>query len=167
MLFIDNSANGENAQLPTGNESMPSRGPTHDDDIDHESQTKFTESFNTTTHELTRRLIEVGQEDKLKKWLKRHYRDQNIIKGEISLCIESFTEVAESFIDLRKAYTPDAELSGSIKAAIDILNNTDGVEVESLFSVNAMEVLENDTKRMEWLQMPEATHTAMDDKTSR
>lgn len=94
----------------------------------------------------------------MKKWLKGHHRNQSIIKGEISQYIESFTEVAKSFIDLRKAYTPAAELSESIKAAIDILNNMDGVEVESLFWVNAMEVLENDTKRMEWIQMPATAH---------
>lgn len=50
--------------------------------------------------------------------------------------------------------TPNSKLPKSIKAAIEILNYTEGVEVASPFWVNAMEVLENDTKRMQWLKMP-------------
>lgn len=49
---------------------------------------------------------------------------------------------------------PPDELQGSIKAIVDIRNNTKGVEVASPFWVNATGVLE--TKRILWLQMQEA-----------
>lgn len=44
-------------------------------------------------------------------------------------------------------------LSNSIKVAIDILNNNEGIEAASLFWVNATEILENETKGMLWLWM--------------
>lgn len=47
-------------------------------------------------------------------------------------------------------------LCNSIKAAVDILINTKGVEVASPFRINAIEVLETDRKGMLWLTMLEA-----------
>lgn len=45
-MFIGNSATGQNAWHPIGDEPMPSWGPTGDD-VDHESHTEFMESSNT------------------------------------------------------------------------------------------------------------------------
>lgn len=47
------------------------------------------------------------------------------------------------------------KLRDSIKAVIDIINNMEVVEMASPFWVNSTEVLENETKRILWLQMPE------------
>lgn len=47
MQFIGNSANRENVWLPTGDEAMPSGGPTSNE-VDQESHSEFMESFNTT-----------------------------------------------------------------------------------------------------------------------
>lgn len=58
--------------------------------------------------------------------------------------------IAKFFIESRKSGTL-FELRGSMKAAIKILNQMEGVEVASTVWVNAMEVLENDKKRMQRL----------------
>lgn len=47
-------------------------------------------------------------------------------------------------------------LDKHMKTAIEILNQTEGVEVASPVWVSVMEVLENDTKRIQWLHMLEA-----------
>lgn len=47
--------------------------------------------------------------------------------------MDSFKEVAKSLIDAREALAPSLEQRESMKAAIDILNNTDGVEVARPF----------------------------------
>lgn len=60
-----------------------------------------------------------------------------------------FTEVAKTLISSISITT----LSNSIKVAIDILNNNEGIEAASLFWVNATEILENETKGMLWLWM--------------
>lgn len=70
--------------------------------------------------------------------------------------MESFTEVVKSLIGSRIMPTPANELCNSTKVALDILKNTECVEVASPFWVNSIEVLENDTKHMLWLQMVEA-----------
>lgn len=79
-------------------------------------------------------------------------RSKNIVKGDIPQCMESFTEVAKSLIDSKKAFIPASKLCEPMKAAINILNNMNGIEKASPFMFNAMEVLENDAKRM---KMPE------------
>lgn len=58
---------------------------------------------------------------------------KNTIKGELTQCMDSFIEVAKSLIGSRTMTTPTEELRYSIKAAVDILNNTEGVEVGHLF----------------------------------
>lgn len=81
---------------------------------------------------------------------------RNIAKGEISLHVETFTKSTKSLIELRMSVTPTYKLRESMKAIIESLNNMERVEVASPFWVNATEVLENNAKRMRWLQMPEA-----------
>lgn len=81
-------------------------------------------------------------------------RSRGSSKGEITQCVDRFTEVAKSLVG-EEIHKSD-RLTVSIKAAVDILNSTEGVEVGSRFWVNATEVLENETKRVLWLQMPEA-----------
>lgn len=49
-------------------------------------------------------------------------------------------------VESRKSASYAAELLESMKATIEILNNTDGVEVASPSWVNAMEFFENDAK---------------------
>lgn len=58
---------------------------------------------------------------------------ENTMKGEIIQCVETFMEVTKSLTGSRKRVKPSDELSDSIKAAIDILNNTEDVEVASPF----------------------------------
>lgn len=53
----------------------------------------------------------------------------------------------KSLINSRKSSTLAVELHESMKDAVDILNNTDGVEVDSSFLVKAMEVLEDDANK--------------------
>lgn len=79
-------------------------------------------------------------------------RSKISIKGDISQYIDMLTEMAKLLIEVRPATTLDKY----IKIPIEILNQTEGVKVASLFWVNAMEVLENDAKRMRRLHMPEA-----------
>lgn len=49
MLFICNSVTHENAQISSGDEPIPSEGPTrYNDSVDQENRTEFMESFDTT-----------------------------------------------------------------------------------------------------------------------
>lgn len=48
MLFIENSANGESAWVPTGNNLAPCQGPASAD-VDIESRKDFLDSLDTTT----------------------------------------------------------------------------------------------------------------------
>lgn len=59
-------------------------------------------------------------------------------------------------IELKKIATPTYKLCDSVKTAIDILDHMEGFEVAKPFWVTAMKVLENETKRIQWLQMSEA-----------
>lgn len=51
--------------------------------------------------------------------------------------------------------TPVVKLSKSMNVMIDILNKAEGIQVATPFLVSTMEVLEYDSKYMQWLQMPE------------
>lgn len=53
--------------------------------------------------------------------------------------------------------TPTDELCDSIKIATYILNNTKDVEVATHCWVSVVDVFENKTKRMLWLQMSKPT----------
>lgn len=53
--------------------------------------------------------------------------------------------------------TPIYKLCDSVKTVIVILDNTEGFAVAKPFWVTAMKVFENETKRIQWLQMSEAT----------
>lgn len=77
-------------------------------------------------------------------------------KGDIAQCIYTLTEVAELLIETRQEGTPAIALDKHMKTAIDILKQTEQVEVARPFWVSAMEVLENDAKRTQWLHMPKA-----------
>lgn len=79
------------------------------------------------------------------------------MKGEITQCGESFVEVAKSLIGSRKTTTPIDELPDSIKPAVNVFNKTKGVQVASPFWVDMSKILENKTKCMIWLQIPEVT----------
>lgn len=80
-------------------------------------------------------------------------RSRGSSKGKITDAVDRFTEVDKSLVD-SETHTTD-RLHATIKAAVDILSRTPGVEVGSPFWVNATEVLENETKRVLWLSMPE------------
>lgn len=114
------------------------------DKIDHGMQLEFMGSFNTPLLlEATNTVNELKQvrNKKLKKSSEKTLmRSRITMKGDITQCLESFTEVAKSLIGSTKAITPTNELRDSIKAAIGILNNTDNVKVASPFWVNATEV---------------------------
>lgn len=53
--------------------------------------------------------------------------------------------------------TPIYKLCDSVKTVIVILDNTEDFAVAKNFWVTAMKVFENETKRIQWLQMSEAT----------
>lgn len=83
-LFICNSATGENAWAPTGDEQIPSKGPTPDD-LDQDTRLEFMESINTTV------LFDAADVEELKnirnKKIKRSNeklptRSRNIMKGK-------------------------------------------------------------------------------------
>lgn len=63
-------------------------------------------------------------------------------------------EVLKSLIGTKKETNATDGLCNSIKAAVEILNNTNRVEVGSPFWVNTTEVLENETNQMLRLTMP-------------
>lgn len=58
-------------------------------------------------------------------------------------------------IESSKVVMPIEESTDSVKMPIDILNNTEGVEVATPFWVSAVEVLKNESKETPWLKMPE------------
>lgn len=154
-MFIGNSATGENSWVPTGGEPVPSE-ETGQAYFDHDDHSEFMESLNTTNNpdDVVEELKQ-ARSKKLKKTAERApARSRGSSKGEITQCVDSFTEVAKSLVG-EEIHKSD-RLTVSIKAAVDILNSTEGVEVGSRFWVNATEVLENETKRVLWLQMPEA-----------
>lgn len=149
-LFIGNSATGDNAWAPTTNAPIPNEGPIPDEDArDKHSEGK--ESHNTNLlSDATDGIEELkaARSKKLKKSSEKtptHLR--NTFKGDISQCMDTFTEVAKTLITLKSSMTSSSMLTDSIKGVIDILNNTEGIEVASPFSVSATEVLENETKR--------------------
>lgn len=74
--------------------------------------------------------------------------------------------VAKSLIGWRKIATPVDKLPNSTKDAIDILNNTEGVEVAHLFCIRETEVLKKETKCMLWLKDARGSKTVMFDQTS-
>lgn len=63
----------------------------------------------------------------------------------------------QTLIGSKSSMMSSGVMRDSIKDAVDILNNTKGVGVVSSFWVNAIEVLENETKHMLWLDIPEST----------
>lgn len=126
-------------------------------------QSEFMESFNTTnciepfnTTTFNTDIVEdlkSGRTKKLKKNIEKGSTPSHgSLKGEMTHCICTFTKVATSLMGTRK----ETNNFGSIKTAVEILNNMEGVEVASPFWINATEVLENETKRMFWLTMRKA-----------
>lgn len=158
-LFTGNSATGENAWAPTTDAPMPSEGPTPNEDA-CDTHSDYMESYNTNLLSDATDGIEdlkAARGKKLKKSSeKTPTRSRKTFKGDISQCMDTFTEVAKTLIASKSSMTSSGVLTDSIKAAIDILNNTEGIEVASPFWVSATEVLENETKRTLWLQMPES-----------
>lgn len=75
------------------------------------------------------------------------------MKRDITQSVKFFTEVEKSLFGTRKETNPTNKLWDSIKATIDMLNSTEGVEMASAFWFNATEVLENETMHMLWLAM--------------
>lgn len=120
---------------------------THSDDVEQDTNSEFMESFNTTILSERTEMVDDLKQTKHKKLKKpsgkTFTRSRSTMKEEINQCVESFTEVAKSLIGSRKTTTPMDELLDLIKAAIDILNNTEDVEVASPFWLNAIEILEN------------------------
>lgn len=75
------------------------------------------------------------EQDKKRKMKNVVEKDMSALKRfieDISQCMESFKKVAK-FLDARKASTPASEWHESMKAANDILNSKDVVEVASSF----------------------------------
>lgn len=70
---------------------------------------------------------------------KLHNRPRSAMKREITQFVESFTEVAKAMMSHCQSTTQaqPKTLSQSIKATVDILNNTEGVEVGSPVWVSA------------------------------
>lgn len=66
-------------------------------------------------------------------------------------------------IELSNMFTPAAELRESMMAIIDILNNTERVEVASPFWVSTMKVLKKDAK---FIQYAGGSTVPVDDQTS-
>lgn len=144
----------------TGDDPIPSKGPTPDE-VDHDTHSEFLESFNTTVLLDAASVVDelkTAKNNKIKRFSEKlPTHSGNTIKGEITQCVESFIEVAETLIIQGQTTTPNDALRHSIKAASDILNNTEGVKMASPFWVNVTEVLKNETKRTLWLQMRQAT----------
>lgn len=130
------------------------------DDVDMENHMNFLESQDTTTVSGTQDMVdELKQASKIKtkKTTKRTPTcSKNIAKEDILQCVESFMEIFKSLIELRKSSTLNQN-SVAHEGSIEILNHTEGVEVAIPFWVNAMEVLVNDAKRTQWLQMPKVS----------
>lgn len=70
------------------------------------------------------------------------------MKGDSTQYVESLHQGGPIPDRGEEATTPTDELHDSIKVAINILSNSEGVEVASPFWANATKVLENEIKRM-------------------
>lgn len=106
------------------------------DEDDHDMHSKFMESYNTNLLSDATNVVEELKTARSKK-LKKSFeitptRSQNTIKGEISQCVETFTEVAKTLIGSKSSMTSSDVLHDSVKVVVDILNNIEVVEVASL-----------------------------------
>lgn len=134
-LFIGNSATGENAWVPMGDDPKQSEVPMPDE-LDMDVQAEYMEPFNIAV------LLDSADVDDVKHILSKKRktsidklptRPRNAMKGELTQCVQYFTEVTKAMMSHRQSTTQPETLSQSIKASVDILNNTEGVEVGSAF----------------------------------
>lgn len=127
---------------------MPSEGHTHDE-VDHDTQSDFVESFNTTIFldgiDMVNELKQARKKKLKKSVTKTPTRSRSTMKGEITQCIKSFKEVAGPLMESRKMTTPS---KGGCQLKQLLIFSTDNVKVALHFWVSANEVLENETKLM-------------------
>lgn len=86
-LFVGDSATGEDARTPTGDEPMPSKGPTTDEDA-HDTHSEYMDSYNinllfNATDKIEE--LKIARSNKLKKSSKKTpTRSRNTEMGVIS-----------------------------------------------------------------------------------